>query len=244
MVVTESMGRMAIPIPDLDSVSHWQTLPMRSWPDDAFEKLGLRNPYAPGNLSIRREAVEQTRRLSNGAVVECGVYRGRTLATIAWLMREFADQREIWGFDSFEGFPPASAEDAIDGLIPAHSQPLYYADGSLEIAQQLIARLGLSDRVRLVKGYFQETLSPSPVERISVLILDCDLYESYRAVLRNLYPRVLSGGWIIFDEYFSPKYPGARRAVDEFFADKPEKPRLATHLLAEHPYERWYVIKV
>lgn len=76
-----------------------------------------------------------------------------------------------------------------------------------------------------------------------MLILDCDLYESYKMCLSRLYPRIVPGGWIIFDEYFSAKYPGARRAVDEFFADRPEKPVLAEHLLAEHPYERWYVIK-
>jgi hypothetical protein len=216
---------------------------MRSWPEEAFEQLGLRNPYAPGNLTIRREALERTRHLNPAAVVECGVYRGQGLATLAWWLREQEDMRWIWGFDSFSGFPTASLEDAIGGVIPHFSQPQYYAATSLQVTQAFIDRHGLSDRVRLVKGYFHETLNPPPVDQISVLILDCDLYESYKICLARLYPRILSGGWIIFDEYFSPKYPGARQAVDEFFSDKPEKPVLAEHLLPEHPYERWYVIK-
>ena len=226
-----------------ETVKYWQTVPMHSWPEHVFQELGLRNLYGPGNMTIRREALERTRHLTAGDLVECGVFRGQSLASLAWWLREIGDPRIAWGFDSFDGFPPAAPEDSIDGVIPTCSQPHYYGDTSLEIAKSFVAGLDLSIRVRLVKGFFSETLDPPPVDKISVLVLDCDLYESYLTCLKHLYGRVLSGGWIIFDEYFSPKYPGARHAVDEFFRDKTEKPFLAAHLLAEHPYERWYVIK-
>ena len=65
----------------------WHAVPMRDWPAEAFEQLGLRNPYEPGNLTIRRQALVATRNLG-GAVVECGSFRGQGLATLAWLMRE------------------------------------------------------------------------------------------------------------------------------------------------------------
>ena len=229
--------------PSTELVRRWQTLPMRDWPSQAFEDLGLKSPYAPNNLTIRREALEHTEHLTRGDIVECGVYRGQSLASLAWWLREVSDPRIAWGFDSFAGFAPASGEDETDGFVPPFSQPHYYADTSLETVKRFMDALNLYDRVRLVEGFFDETLASPPVERISVLILDCDLYAAYRTCLSQLYERVLSGGWIILDEYFSPKYPGARIAVDKFFEDKPEKVRLATHMLAEHPYERWYVIK-
>ncbi len=64
-----------------------------------------------------------------------------------------------------------------------------------------------------------------------------------KVCLLYLYPKLQPGGWIIFDEYFSPRYPGARLAVDDFFADKLETPSLDTDLLREDAYERWFLIK-
>jgi len=181
--------------------------------------------------------------LTAGAAVECGVYRGQGLGSLVWWLREVQDPQMAWGFDAFVGFASASPEDEMDGVVPPFSQPEYYGDARLETVEQFVAAIGLLNRIQLVPGYFEETLSQPPVEQISALSFDCDLYAAYRACLNLLYERVLSGGWIILDEYFPPKYPGARIAVGEYFADKPEKPRLATHLLAEHPYERRYTIK-
>ena len=52
-----------------------------------------------------------------------------------------------------------------------------------------------------------------------MLHLDCDLYESYKISLTNLYDKVVAGGIIMFDEYDDQRWPGARRAIDEFFMD-------------------------
>ena len=208
---------------------------MAQWPPSRFDDVGLANPYAPGNVTIRREALAATRHLS-GAVVQCGVYQGRSLGTLAWLLREWGDTRPVWGCDSFAGLPQGTSPDGAD--TPAGR----LGDTSHQMVREWLDSLQLSS-VTLVAGLFAETLPSLPVASISVLILDCDLYASYRDALTHLYPRVQSGGWMVFDEYFSPRYPGARIAVDEFFADKPERPILATHLLPEHPYERWYVVK-
>ena len=220
----------------------WREVPMREWPREIFEQLGLRNPYELGNLTLPREALAATRHLQ-GAVVECGTYRGQGLATLSWLMREEGDTRSIFGCDSFQGFPRAATQDLVDGRLPRQSLPAYYAKTSEQEVRAFFDALGLGDRITLLAGFFSETLPSAPIESIAVLLLDCDLYASYRVSLQCLYPKVQAGGWIIFDEYFSPKYPGARVAVDEFFATRPEQPTPATHLLAEHPYERWYVVK-
>ena len=73
--------------------------------------------------------------------------------------------------------------------------------------------------LHLVSGTFSESL-PTFDKSIEILHIDCDLYQSYLDCLNNLYENVVDGGCIIFDEYFSLKYPGARDAVNEFFEDK------------------------
>ena len=87
----------------------------------------------------------------------------------------------------------------------------------------------------VIPGFFGNTLPKSPVKLISLLILDCDLYESYRTCLEYLYPKVQEDGWIILDEYFSPKYPGARIAVDEFFLTNLKNPDLLSIYLQSIP---------
>ena len=216
---------------------------MVDWPEQAFDQLNLFNPYLPNLMAIRREAVHATQGMS-GTVVECGVFRGRSLATLAWLLEEGGDPRRVLGFDSFEGFPAPAPQDMVGGrYVDAHKKE-YFADTSIDQVRTYLTQLVLGERVTLTPGFFADSLPKVPIDAISVLVLDCDLYESYDTCLRCLYPLVEAGGWIVFDEYYSPgKYPGARIAVDEFFADKPESPTLAEHLLAEDDYERWYVVK-
>lgn len=224
-------------------VASLRGIPMHQWPPEAFADLGLRNPYAPGNLTLRIEALEATRGLG-GCVVECGVFRGYGLAPIATWLEQEDDPRRIVGFDSFEGFPDAEhAQDAIAGEIPDFSRPAYFAGTSVDAVRNYLRRFGVDERVDLVPGFFSETIPKTPTGPVSLLILDRDLYRSYLDCLENLYDRVVPGGWIVFDEYFSKKYPGARVTIDEFFATRPEKPRLAQHLLKDHPFERWYVVK-
>ena len=63
---------------------------------------------------------------------------------------------------------------------------------------------------------------------------------SYKECLNLLYDKVISGGSIIFDEYYSHKYPGARIAIDEFFKGKTghfEK------YITPEGFERWCFVK-
>jgi hypothetical protein len=57
---------------------------------------------------------------------------------------------------------------------------------------------------------------------IALLHLDCDLYESYKLALETFYDKVQPDGVIMFDEYADERWPGARKAIDEFFVHKPE----------------------
>lgn len=211
------------------------------YPAEVFLQQGFMNPLSQSNLTIRLEAAVATAEVA-GDVVQCGVYRGGSLGPLAWLVQMVGPQKRVWGFDSFQGFPASSSADHIKGVLPEKAQSHYFADTNQEKVEQALAVSGVAN-VKLVAGSFATTLPTWGGTAISLLILDCDLYDSYRLALLSLYDRVTSGGIIILDEYYSPKYPGARLAVDEFFADKPEKPLLAREYLAFHPYERWYVSK-
>ena len=93
--------------------------------------------------------------------------------------------------------------------------------------------------VTLVKGVFAKTLQEIKTP-IVVLYLDCDLYKSYMDCLTTLYDQVVPGGVIIFDEYYSLKYPGARVAVNEFFNDKNGYFEMYK---TEDTFERWCFVK-
>jgi len=214
--------------------------PMAEWPQTTFDELGMMNPFTTGNLKQWRKAIAATRHL-RGAIVECGTYRGESLGPLGWLLREEGDPRHLIGFDSFQGFPSIADEDRAEGTYLG--RPDYFTRTSQADVQAFVDALGLQDRVTLVGGFFEDTLPRTAVGPVSVLILDCDLYESYRTCLRELYALVEPGGWILFDEYFNKKYPGARKAVDEFFADKPEKPSRDEELFLTDFFERWYVVK-
>ena len=72
----------------------------------------------------------------------------------------------------------------------------------------------LDDQVRFLKGFFKDTLPSAPIESISVLRLDGDLYESTTQCLEALYSRVSPGGYVIVDDY---SLPPCRMAVESFF---------------------------
>ena len=82
----------------------------------------------------------------------------------------------------------------------------------------------IHERIRLIKGWFNDTLSKYDGQ-IALLHLDCDLYASYMLALTTFYEKVVSGGVILFDEFDDERWPGARKAIEEFFSDKPEKPQ-------------------
>lgn len=224
-------------VADLTFQKYLQDIPPKFFTDHS-----LANPFEHNNSTIRLEAVVKTADIP-GDIVQCGVYRGASIGTLALLAKKIGVSKKIWGLDSFEGLPVASKHDTVKGVLAEKSTQEYWADTDVRRVEQLMKDIGVAESVRFIQGFYQETLPHSPVATIALLILDCDLYQSYRECLQFLYPKVSPEGIIIFDEYYSPPYPGARKAIDEFLADKPEKPILAKQYLQYHPYERWYMVK-
>ncbi len=167
-----------------------------------------------------KDMLEQVKTVE-GDIVECGVSLGHG-ALLFTLLSDYVDvPRVYYGFDSFEGFPDPVAQDETTPIKgrgfwanPPDTVMRVLRDGRLPDAV-------IRDRIRLVKGWFDQTL-PSYTGDIALLHLDCDLYESYKLTLEALYGKVKPGGVILFDEYADSRWPGARKAIDAFFSDKPE----------------------
>lgn len=172
----------------------------------------------------------QTIRNVPGVIVECGVGRGRSLLIISALNALYdqaeGGQRDIWAFDSFAGFDEPLPEDD-SWRKPQKGEWSSSPSGAYQyspefIRQVLTAARADSSAPRLVKGYLKDTLPDYQGGDIALLNIDCDLYEPYRNALEYLYDRVVPGGVIVFDDFkieedASERFPGARKAVYEFF---------------------------
>lgn len=172
-----------------------------------------------------------------GDIVECGVSIGHGALLFTLLSDYIGVPRTYYGFDSFEGFP---APIAIDGITPIKGKGFWANPPDTVFKVLRDGRLSedvIRERIRLTKGWFDQTL-PQYAGRIALLHLDCDLYESYRFSLETLYDKVQSGGVIMFDEYGDARWPGASKAIDEFFRNRPET-------IQPHPKCSWkyHVIK-
>jgi O-methyltransferase len=159
-----------------------------------------------------------------GDVVECGVGWGRSLLPLAILVRLEEKGRKVWGFDSFEGFPDPSPEDAS----PRNVQKGEWKTDMLSVLKMLrssgLDTEFINSRFTLIKGFFKESLESYRGDSVALLHIDVDLYQSYLDVLERLYPQVAPGGVIMFDEYANTmeylKFPGAKKAIDEYFKGK------------------------
>jgi O-methyltransferase len=141
-----------------------------------------------------------------GAIVDCGVRNGGS----SLLLSAGAPSREIWAFDSFEGMPASTGEDAAGPLYPQGA-----LRGSVQILRRGFERYGNGDRLHVVAGWFEDTLAGAAADigAIAILHVDCDYYEPVKLVLGTLYPNLSPGGYAVIDDYFS--FPGARQATDE-----------------------------
>lgn len=153
--------------------------------------------------------------LPHGDIVETGVNAGGTFSLMAKLLLQHdSSSRKIYGFDSFEGLPPADLLDG-DGKFGIAGKSGQMAVSYDKTKQNLIDwGCWNESRSILYKGYFNETLPTAPVQKISFLRLDGDMYVSTRDALANLYRKVVPGGYIYVDDYAS--FAGCKAAVDEF----------------------------
>lgn len=181
------------------------------WPTRAHSMIGLRR------LNNLERCVEHVIAHNvAGDFIETGAWRGGAAIFMRALLAAFdVPDRIVWVADSFEGMPVPDPD-----KYPADAQ-LDFSDVerltvSIDDARRNFRRYGLLDeRVRFLKGWFKDTLPNAPIERLAILRMDGDLYESTMDALTNLYPRVSRGGYVIIDDNW---VPACRRAVDDYRA--------------------------
>ena len=146
---------------------------------------------------------------------ECGVYKGGTALLLAEVLATGgASSSRLHLFDTFEGMPET------DPTRDLHRRG-EFADTSLAAVRQ---RVGGADRVVYHQGVIPKTFQGLDEATIAFAHVDVDLYRSVLDCCAFIVPRLTPGGFLVFDDYGFPSCPGARRAVDEFFRDRPERP--------------------
>jgi hypothetical protein len=158
-----------------------------------------------------------------GALVECGVWKGGSMAAVARTLLQLQDaSRELYLFDTFEGMTAPTARD-LDYTGKKASQVLLDVPGDrcddapLEQVKEVLYATGYPrEKIHFVQGRVEETIPASAPDSIALLRLDTDWYDSTRHELVHLFPRLFKAGVIIIDDY--GHWEGCRQACDEYFA--------------------------
>ena len=177
-----------------------------------------------------------------GIYVELGTFRGSTLLSCAEAVKFFNLDVNLFGIDTFNGFPEQKELNPFDhpnhfvnlyenGLISKfhyesaaertkefsnldHLESIYFKD-----TNNIFNHVENYDNVKLIESEIKNSENKIN-EPIKLLFFDCDLYDSYLDGLNLFYERVIDGGVIVFEEYYSFKYPGALQAIIDFFKNK------------------------
>ena len=171
------------------------------WPSKAHTMIGI------PRLENIQFCVESVLKYGiEGDLIEAGVWRGGASIFMRGILKAHGSDKCVWVADSFDGMPKE------EGSEFHRYQDLAV---SLEQVKANFNRYGLlDDQVKFLKGWFKDTLPSAPIEKLSVLRLDGDLYDSTMDGLVNLYWKVSEGGFVIVDDYNSVKV--CTEAVDDF----------------------------
>ncbi|HEV7759672.1 MAG TPA: TylF/MycF family methyltransferase [Acidimicrobiales bacterium] len=182
------------------------------WPLTAHTMVGLQR------LDNLQACVEQV--LADdvpGDLLEAGVWRGGVCVFMRGLLAAHGVvDRTVWVADSFEGMPVAGEDSG--GFD--HRMRLHRYNDVLGVSRATVEgnfrRYDLLDeQVRFLPGWFADTLPTAPIDRLAVLRLDGDLYDSTMCTLDALYPKLAIGGYLIIDDY---GLNTCRQAVEDYRA--------------------------
>lgn len=183
----------------------------RDWPARAQTMIGIARMR---NLRVlcERALAEGT----PGDFIETGVWRGGACIYMRGILAAYGDaERRVFVADSFCGLPPPDPAQYPADEGDTHNTYAQLAVSRAEVEENF-RRYGLLDeRVVFLEGWFKDTLPAAPIERLAVLRLDGDMYESTIQALEALYHKVSPGGFIIIDDYLLEP---CAKAVDLFRA--------------------------
>jgi O-methyltransferase len=157
-----------------------------------------------------------------GSFVECGCFLGGIIMFMGLLKKELKiEGADIVAFDSFSGPPVGSTDVMLGKIVKTPSLLPRYHSQTLDNIQTVVGSLG---GYVFVDGLIENTVPCTEMPDVALLRLDTDFYSSTSVELQFLYPKLVSGGVLIIDDY--GLFAGARRAVDEYFAKNGPSPLL------------------
>lgn len=180
------------------------------WPQNAETMIGYKR------LTNLEFCVRET--IQNGIpgdLIETGVWRGGACIYMRALLKTYeVNNKTVWVADSFEGLPMPSPD-----LFPIDEGDKHYTFSELavpieEVKSNFIKYGLLDDQVMFLKGWFKDTLPKAPIQNLSVLRLDGDMYESTIDALFYLYPKLSIGGYCIIDDWGA--VPACKKAVEDY----------------------------
>lgn len=203
--------------------------------NEKLEKIcGIAYSYKETVYDTYNQAKQLIEKNVEGVFVECGVAAGAQVFAMQVANEEYPveKRRRIYGFDSFQGIPLAGAEDTEQPAIGAitHdkyapiSERLVSSGVTVHTLDNVLQNLNTffpqgAEEIIFHKGWFQHTVpyAPAYMDKIALLRLDGDLYESTMVCLEVLYPLVSVFGVVIIDDY---GLEGCRKAVHDYFYKK------------------------
>ncbi len=180
------------------------------WPARAHSMIGAKRM-----LQLQRAAELVIDGGVPGDFIETGVWRGGACILMRAVLKvRGVTDRRVWVADSFRGLPPPRPDrypvDRGDHLHTIRALAV-----SVDAVRSNFARYGMLDeQVVFLEGWFRDTLPSAPIDRLAILRLDGDMYESTMDALSALYHKVSPGGFVIVDDYGA--YPRCRAAIEDF----------------------------
>ncbi len=155
-------------------------------------------------------------KLLNGVFAQVGVFRGGSAKLIAVSAKD--GNKSFYLFDTFTGMPE------VNKNIDLHKKG-DFSNTSLIGVKELFKDFS---NIKFCEGFFPETAMCAINEKFSFVYIDVDIYQSVLDSLIFFYPKMIDGGFIIFDDYMGKNTPGVKKAIDEFLIGKIEKPIITT----------------
>lgn len=203
--------------------------------DFSKEEIAMAESVLPITMTSHERLVTLIRSIDylissriEGDFVECGVWRGGSMALAARKLVSLGEtNRKLFLFDTFEGMPPPTDFDksAVDHTMAKIQlqQSDRFAGNNVwcystldEVKGNLKATGYPEDQINYFKGKVEDTLPEPSIGKIALLRLDTDWYESTKHELETLFDKLVPGGIMIIDDY--GHWSGAKKAVDEFFS--------------------------
>ncbi len=172
-----------------------------------------------------------------GDLVETGIYKGGCSIIMAWCNREFKLNKKVWCYDSFEGCPDPNETKLGKHVNETHGKGDFACDYDTVLKNFKKFDL-IDDNVKFYKGWFEETTLKYKPESIALLRFDGDLYSSTLDVLNNLYPLVVSGGFVIIDDYC---IEACRQATHEYLNKHNLKVEINTPMNSGDSCGSWWI---